>query len=247
MAGRAHGPRRPGGGAVRPRAPSRRGAPGAAPRFAGEDGEAAQGQARPAEAARRLFAQPCRFIAGAARLEQVPQAGLPEVAFAGRSNVGKSSLVNALTGRRTLAKVSHTPGRTQQLNFFDLGGRLILVDMPGYGYARAARDRVKAWGELVRLYLKGRPTLRRVCLLVDARHGLKEADRAVMRLMDEAAQSYQIVLTKADQLRPEALAAVVEAVAADAASHAAAHPEVLATSAHSGAGVAELRAALAAL
>src|SRR5512132_3088063 len=136
-----------------------------------------------------LFAQQCRFVAGAAKLEQIPAAGLPEVAFAGRSNVGKSSLINALTGRKTLARVSITPGRTRQLNFFLLGERLMLVDLPGYGYAKASKSDIKAWTSLAGRYLKGRPNLRRVLLLVDARHGLKEADREMLTMLDEAAVS----------------------------------------------------------
>jgi GTP-binding protein len=199
------------------------------------------------EAGRKLFARECRFVAGAAALDQIPPTVLPEVAFAGRSNVGKSSLVNALTGRRTLAKVSHTPGRTQQVNFFELGERLLLVDMPGYGYAQASKQKVKAWTDLIRLYLKGRPMLRRVSLLIDARHGLKDVDRSLMKLMDEAAQSYQLVLTKADQLKPEALDTTREDLGAEIARHPAAHPEIIATSARDGQGVPELRAALAAL
>jgi GTP-binding protein len=183
-------------------------------------------------------------VAGA---DQLPEAGLPEVAFAGRSNVGKSSLVNALTGRRTLARTSNTPGRTQQLNFFDLGGRLMLVDLPGYGYARASKTAVRQWTGLTRQYLKGRPGLQRVCLLVDARHGLKAGDLEIMALLDTAAVSYQAVLTKADKTRPKALAEVVDAVRVELARHPAAHPEIRVTSARTGAGIAELRAAIAAL
>jgi GTP-binding protein len=199
------------------------------------------------EAGRLLFAQECRFVAGAMTVEQLPPVSLPEAAFAGRSNVGKSSLVNALTGRRTLAKVSHTPGRTRQVNFFDLGGRLLLVDLPGYGYAEAGKRDIRRWTDLTQLYLKGRPTLRRLCLLIDSRHGLKEVDRALMKAMDEAAQSYQVVLTKCDQIKDGALAEVAEPLASELAEHPAAHPHIIATSARSGAGVAELRAALAAL
>ena len=199
------------------------------------------------EAGRLLFAQECRFVAGAMTVEQLPPISLPEAAFAGRSNVGKSSLVNALTGRRTLAKVSHTPGRTRQVNFFDLGGRLMLVDLPGYGYAEAGKRDIRRWTDLTQLYLKGRPTLRRLCLLIDSRHGLKEVDRALMKAMDEAAQSYQVVLTKCDQVRGEALAEVTEPLATELAEHPAAHPQIIASSARTGAGIAELRAALAAL
>ncbi|MFZ5791529.1 MAG: ribosome biogenesis GTP-binding protein YihA/YsxC [Pseudomonadota bacterium] len=199
------------------------------------------------EEGRRLFASDCRFVAGTTAVSALPPVGLPEVAFAGRSNVGKSSLVNALTGRRTLARTSNTPGRTQQINFFELGGRLLLVDMPGYGFARAAKAKVKEWQGLAELYLKGRPSLRRVLLLIDARHGLKDSDERVMDLLDEAAQSYQLILTKADKLKPAALEAVRREVAAKAARHPAAHPEVAVTSAVTGLGIDGLRARLAAL
>jgi GTP-binding protein len=199
------------------------------------------------EAGRRLFAQDCRFVAGSDRIEALPPVGLPEIAFAGRSNVGKSSLVNALTGRTTLARVSHTPGRTQQLNFFELGGRLMLVDMPGFGFARVAKKKIKDWTGLIERYLRGRPSLRRVCLLIDARHGAMANDRAFMERLDAAAVSYQAVMTKADQMKPAELERQILALAAELAKHAAAHPEIIATSAHAGAGIPELRAALAAL
>jgi GTP-binding protein len=198
------------------------------------------------DAGRLLFAQECRFVAGAATEAALPPDALPEIAFAGRSNVGKSSLVNALTGRTTLARTSHTPGRTQQLNFFDLGGRLMLVDMPGYGYAEASKGEVARWTRLVRAYLKGRASLRRTLLLVDARHGLKETDRPWLEMFDEAAVSYQVVLTKADKVAPAALARGLEQLRAELARHVAAHPDVAVTSAHEARGVAELRAALAA-
>jgi len=149
------------------------------------------------EAGRLLFAKECAFAAGAARLDQLPPEGLPEVAFAGRSNVGKSSLVNALTNRKTLARTSNTPGRTQQINLFDLGGRLALADLPGYGYAKVSKAKAAAWGRFITDYLRGRASLRRCLVLVDSRHGLKPTDRQVMDLMDESAVNYQIVLTKA--------------------------------------------------
>jgi GTP-binding protein len=199
------------------------------------------------EAGRRLFAQDCRFVAGTDRSESLPPIGLPEIAFAGRSNVGKSSLVNALTGRTTLARVSHTPGRTQQLNFFDLGGRLVLVDMPGFGFARAAKRKIKDWSGLIERYLRGRPTLRRVCLLIDARHGTMAVDRGFMERLDAAAVSYQVVLTKSDKVKPAELQERIAALAAELAQHVAAHPDIIVTSAHAGAGIPELRAALAAL
>jgi GTP-binding protein len=199
------------------------------------------------EAGRRLFAQDCEFQAGAATAAALPPDTLPEVAFAGRSNVGKSSLLNALTGRTSLARVSHTPGRTRQLNFFAVASRLMLVDMPGYGYAEAAKAEIARWTELIRVYLRGRASLRRACLLVDARHGLKAVDRPLIAMLDESAVSCQVVLTKADKVRPRELAARLEAVAAELKTHVAAHPIIHVTSAHDGAGIAELRAALAAL
>ncbi len=199
------------------------------------------------EAGRRLFAQECRFVTGAAARDHLPAVALTEVAFAGRSNVGKSSLINALTGHRTLARISRTPGRTQQINFFDLGGRLMLVDLPGYGYARASKKHIKAWTALVNDYLSGRPNLRRACLLIDARHGAMAGDRTVMKLLDAAAVSYQTVLTKADKTKPAALAAIVAELQRELATHGAAHPEIAVTSALTGDGIAELRASLAAL
>jgi GTP-binding protein len=197
------------------------------------------------EAGRKLFAAECRFVAGAADGEALPRESLPEIAFIGRSNVGKSSLVNALTGRRTLARTSNTPGRTRQLNFFDLGGRLMLVDLPGYGYAAASKGAIRAWTELIRHYLGERGSLRRACLLIDARRGITETDRPMLALCDEAALSYQIVLTKTDAVGPTALAAAAAAVAAEVARHRAAHPEIHLTSAEKRQGIAALRAALA--
>jgi GTP-binding protein len=199
------------------------------------------------EAGRKLFAGACDFRAGAPREDALPVPGLPELALAGRSNVGKSSLLNALTGHKALARTSRTPGRTQQINFFDLGGRLMLVDLPGYGYAAAQKRVVANWNRLIEHYLKGRAGLRRVLLLVDARHGIKPPDRRALALLDEAALSYAVVLTKCDEVKQEALARVAAATAADLARHPAAYPALYLTSAHDGSGIAELRGALAEL
>jgi len=197
------------------------------------------------EAGRQLFAQQVRFVAGAAAAPALPPDRLPEIAFGGRSNVGKSSLINALTSRRMLARISNTPGRTRQINFFDLGGRLMLVDLPGYGYAEAPKSAIKSWTALARSYVQGRAALRRVCLLVDARHGIKEADLPLMRLLDDAGVSYQIALTKVDKARSGELASVLERIAAEIARHPAAHPEIHLTSAVKRSGIAELRASAA--
>ncbi len=197
------------------------------------------------EAGRLLFAGECRFVHAAQKLEQLLPPGLPEVAFAGRSNVGKSSLINALTGRRALARASNTPGRTRQLNFFSLADRLMLVDMPGYGYAQAARAVKEDWQGLMFDYLRGRPTLRRVVLLLDSRVEVKASDRAVMGLLDRAAITYQIVLTKADGTGAAALAAKEAEAVGLARAHAAAFPAVLTTSAEKREGFEALRAELA--
>ena len=199
------------------------------------------------EAGRLLFAQNCEFQRGVLKLDDMPDASFAEVTFAGRSNVGKSSLINALTGRRTLARVSVTPGRTQEINFFDLGHRLMLADLPGYGFAQAPKDKVAAWTDFIKLYLKGRPTLRRAMVLIDSRHGLKEVDRDIMKLMDDCAVNYQIVMTKADKVKPEALADARAAIAKELSEHVAGHPDILITSANDGFGIAEVRAALSEL
>src|SRR5271165_3859188 len=196
------------------------------------------------EAGRRLFAREARFVAGASTAVALPSDTLPEIAFAGRSNVGKSSLVNALTGRRTLARTSNTPGRTRQINFFDLDARLMLVDLPGYGYAEAPKIEVRRWTALLRRYLQTRTALRRVCLLVDSRHGIKETDDPLMRLLDASGVSYQIVLTKTDKVGSGELALIAERTAAELATHPAAHPEIHLTSAFERRGVAALRASL---
>jgi GTP-binding protein len=198
------------------------------------------------ENGRLLFAKSCDFVLGAARLDHIPASRLPEVAFAGRSNVGKSSLVNALTGRKTLARVSNTPGRTREINFFRLGDRLMLADLPGYGFARASKAQSEQWANLIFEYLRGRPHLRRVILLVDSRRGLLENDVEVMTLLDRAAVSYQLVLTKTDKLKPDELAEIASRVAAQSRKHGAAHPDLIATSAITGEGIPELRAELAA-
>jgi len=200
------------------------------------------------EAGRRLFAGEWNFASAASSLASLPAMAAPEIAFAGRSNVGKSSLINALTGRRALARTSNTPGRTQELIFFTAtSGRLALVDMPGYGYAAAAKHKIGAWTRLIHDFLRGRATLARVYLLVDARHGLMAADDDLLRTLDQAAVSYQIVLTKADRVSAEELAERRAAVALALKRRPAAFPDILATSSQSGAGIAELRAAIARL
>jgi GTP-binding protein len=201
------------------------------------------------ETGRRLFAGEWRFVAAAGTPASLPPMRGVEIAFAGRSNVGKSSLINALTGQKSLARVSVTPGRTRELNFFTLGkdDAFYLVDMPGYGYARAPKAEVKGWTRLIQDYLKGRRELKRVFLLIDARHGLKVSDREIMTLMDEAAVSYQGVLTKADKPKAGDLAAIESKVGTELAKHPAAYPQLIATSARNGAGLPELRAAIASL
>ncbi|HST75485.1 MAG TPA: ribosome biogenesis GTP-binding protein YihA/YsxC [Acetobacteraceae bacterium] len=199
------------------------------------------------EAGRKLFARDCRFIAGAATETALPSESLPEIAFVGRSNVGKSSLVNALTGRRMLARTSNSPGRTRQLNFFALDDRLMLVDLPGYGYAAASKTAIQGWNRLMQNYLRGRPSLRRAVLLLDARIEVKASDEAVMGLLDRAAVTFQIVLTKADGVKPGALDRKLVEAARLVAKHPAAYPQVLATSSETGHGIPELRAALSAL
>lgn len=193
------------------------------------------------EEGRLLFAGECTFYFGSPRIDQLPPIDLPEVAFAGRSNVGKSSLINALTGRKALARASSEPGRTKQLNFFNLSERLALVDMPGYGFAKAAKSVKEDWQDTMFAYLRGRTTLERVILLLDARIELKASDKDVMELLDRAAVVFQIVLTKADQVKPGALKKKREEVEALALKHAAAYPRVIVTSSETGEGIEDLR------
>ena len=199
------------------------------------------------EAGRRLFAGECDFFFAAARADGLPPVGAPEIAFAGRSNVGKSSLINALTGRTGLARASHTPGRTQELIFFNMSGRLTLVDMPGYGYAAVAKEKSTAWVKLARDYLRGRPSLMRAFVLVDGRHGLKDSDQATMTALDTAAVSYAVVLTKRDEVKAADQPARIEATLEALRKRPAAYPGTFFTSARTGEGIAELRAHIALL
>lgn len=198
------------------------------------------------EAARKIFAGPIQFLKSAPSLDYLPSPDVPEIAFAGRSNVGKSSLLNALTGRTSLARTSVTPGRTQELNFFDIGTplKLRLVDMPGYGFAKAPKDMVRKWRYLVNDYLRGRQVLKRTLVLIDSRHGIKDVDREVFEMLDKAATSYRIVLTKTDKIKATELEDVYAAVGEEVRKRPAAHPDVISTSSEKGMGIAELRAAV---
>lgn len=198
------------------------------------------------EAARKTFAGPVNFLKSAPALQFLPDMDVPEVCFAGRSNVGKSSLLNALTGRKALARTSVTPGRTQELNFFDVGEPLAfrLVDMPGYGFAKAPKDVVKKWRFLVNDFLRGRQSLSRAFVLIDSRHGIKDVDREIMEMLDKAAVSYRLVLTKGDKIKPTELADVAQRTADEARKRPAAHPDIIATSSEEGTGIPELRAAV---
>jgi GTP-binding protein len=198
------------------------------------------------EAARKLFSGPVSFLKSAPELKFLPDPGVPEIAFAGRSNVGKSSLLNKLTNRNALARTSNTPGRTQELNIFEVGDpvRFRLVDMPGYGFAKAPKDVARKWRYLVNDYLRGRQVLKRTLLLIDSRHGVKEIDREVMEMLDGAAVSYRVVLTKADKVKASDLAEVTRATGDEARKHPAAHPDIITTSADTGLGMDRLRAAV---
>ena len=200
-----------------------------------------------AELGRKLFSGPVDFLKGVVAMDGLPDADRVEVCFAGRSNVGKSSLLNGLTGRKTLARTSNTPGRTRELNFFDLAGRLMLVDLPGYGYARASKSDIERWNKTLRSYLRGRPNLQRLCLLIDARHGLKEGDLGMMKMLGTSAVVYRVVLTKVDKLSATELESTATKVTAALKTHPAALPELITTSARKNLGISELQSDLAAL
>ncbi|AGT09988.1 ribosome biogenesis GTP-binding protein YihA/YsxC [Paracoccus aminophilus] len=208
---------------------------------------AADPEAEAAEAARLLFAGPVDFVKGVVAMDGLPPADRPEVCFAGRSNVGKSSLINALTGRKGLARASNTPGRTQEINYFALGEQAYLVDLPGYGFAKAPVAVVAKWQALLKNYLAGRATLRRAFALIDSRHGVKEVDHEIMKLLDRSAVPFQVVLTKTDKIGREALAKVIQQVEDELQKHPAAYPELVVTSSDKGEGIATLRAIIAGL
>ena len=199
------------------------------------------------EHGRKLFELECRFVAGATSIDVLPPPNFPEIAFAGRSNVGKSSLINALTRHNALARTSRTPGRTQQINFFELRNSLMLVDLPGYGYARASKKKISTWTDLIHAYILGRPNLRRLCLLIDSRHGIKNSDIILMTELDTAAVVYQFVLTKTDKISEPTLTALIRDIENMFPQHPAAHPEIMGTSSQTGNGIEALRVSLATL
>ena len=196
------------------------------------------------ESGRHLFSKDCDFITGCATLDQIPDISITEVAFGGRSNVGKSSLINALVNQKALARISNTPGRTREINFFNLSEQMVLTDLPGYGYARAPKLQIKKWTNLVNTYLKGRANLRRTFVLIDSRHGLKHNDYNMLKMLDKAAQSYQLILTKCDKINPTALISILEKTQQILNHHPAAYPKIIWTSSKTGEGLPELRAAL---
>lgn len=193
---------------------------------------------------KKLFCENTDFFAGAVKVNQIPETHFPEIAFAGRSNVGKSSLINAVTAKK-IARTSQTPGSTRQVNFFLLDKKLMLADLPGYGFAKAGKKEIEGWNDLIKKYLRGRPSLRRVCLLIDSRHGLKESDIEVMSLLDDSAVSYQIVLTKTDKIKSSDLEKIILSIKEVGSGHAALHPDIIATSAENNTGVDELRTEIA--
>jgi len=197
------------------------------------------------EAGRKLFTSETSFLKGVVAMNGLPTANRPEVCFAGRSNVGKSSLINGITGRKSLARTSNTPGRTQEINFFSISDKLYVVDLPGYGYAEAPLPIVEKWQSLLRAYLSGRPTLRRVFVLIDSRHGIKKVDQDIFDLLDKSAVTFQIVLTKIDKIKVDDIKILIERISQDLSKHPAAFPEILLTSSNSGEGIKELRAIIA--
>lgn len=197
--------------------------------------------------AEKFFSRPCTFVLGVAKLEQLPNANVNEIAFAGRSNVGKSSIINAVTNQKGLAKTSNTPGRTQQINYFNLDEKIYLVDLPGYGFAKAPENIVKQWQKLIFTYLQGRPNLKRVFLLIDSRHGIKKIDNEIMEMLDKAAVNYQVVLTKIDKIGTKELEKVLEETKKEIKNHAAAYTKPLLTSSAKNTGINELRAEIVSL